>query len=82
MNFEKIRIFIGQIKDYLKRKKEEREVFNMQATGRHMIKTNFMDHPYMQKTSQKIINDTARLGETRSVLNKIRENSGQIKTNS
>jgi hypothetical protein len=72
--FEKLKTFVGYVKEYLKKKKEEREVTYMQSRGSSILKnTSFMDHPYMQKTSQKVVNDTAKLKEAKSVLSKIRE---------
>ena len=54
MNFENIKSVFKSLREYYKKKKEEKEVFNMQASGRSMVKTNFMDHSYMQKPTQQM----------------------------
>jgi hypothetical protein len=48
--FEKIKAFVNYVKEYWRKKKEEREVTYMQSRGNSILKnSNFMDHPYMQK---------------------------------
>lgn len=53
-NFEGLKSVIKNIVEWRKKKKEEKEVFNMQATGRSMVKTNFMDHSYMKSPIQQM----------------------------
>lgn len=52
--FEGLKSIFKSIMDYRKKKKEENDVFNMQAAGRPMTKTNFMDHSYMKSPMQQM----------------------------
>jgi|GEM_PF-3539659 len=54
MAFEGLKSIFKSIMDYRKKKKEEKEVFNMQAAGRPMVKTNFMEHSYMKSPIQQM----------------------------
>jgi hypothetical protein len=54
MTFEKIKSFFGYVIDWYKKKKEEKSVFQMQASGRSMVKTNWMDHSYMKNPIQQM----------------------------
>lgn len=54
MAFEGLKSIFKSIMDYRKKKKEEKEVFGMQATGRSMVKTNFMEHSYMKSPMQQM----------------------------
>lgn len=53
-NFEGIKLIIKSVMEWRKKKKEEKDVFNMQAAGRPMVKTNFMDHSYMKSPMQQM----------------------------
>lgn len=54
MAFEGLKSIFKSLMDYRKKKKEEKEVFNMQAAGRPMVKTNFMEHSYMKSPMQQM----------------------------
>ena len=54
MALEGLKSIFKSIMDYRKKKKEEKEVFNMQAAGRPMVKTNFMEHSYMKSPMQQM----------------------------
>lgn len=52
--FENLKAIFKSLREYYKKKKEEKEVGYMQAAGRSMVKTSFMDHSYMQRPTQQI----------------------------
>lgn len=55
MAFEGLKSIFKSIMDYRKKKKEEKEVFYMQASGASMIKkSNFQDHAYMKSPIQQM----------------------------
>jgi hypothetical protein len=73
--FEKIKTFVGYIKEYLRKRKEEKEVMYMQARGSSILKSaNFMDHPYMQKSTERMgLNKEVKMGvsQNQSIASKM-----------
>ena len=51
---ENLKFFLKSIKEWYKKKKDEKNVNYMQAAGRTMVKTNWMDHSYMKSPVQQM----------------------------
>jgi len=74
--FEKIKTFWEYIKEYRRKRKEEKEILYMQSRGASILKSaNFMNHPYMQKPMKQIgLDKEIKIGESNSVINKVESN--------
>ena len=72
---EKIKAFWEYIKEYRRKRKEEKEIAYMQARGGSILKSaNFMDHPYMQKPMKQMgLDKRVKMGvsQNQSIANKM-----------
>jgi hypothetical protein len=51
---ENLKAIFKSLREYYKKKKDEKRVGYMQAAGRTMVKTNWMDHSYMRSPVQQM----------------------------
>jgi hypothetical protein len=76
VNFEKIKLFLSEIFFQHKKKREEKSVFYMQASGTSILKkSNYQDHAYMQTPMKQMgLGDKGiKLGSSQFGGNRIRK---------